>query len=130
MEINIETTKREDIIDITNQVEKIINENANENSKACLVYASHATCAIIVNENYDKAVCKDILSFLKKQIPQGIWEHDAIDNNADSHIKASIIGPGQFIPIKDGELQLGRWQGIALAEFDGPRERSIIITII
>ncbi len=130
MEINIETTKREDIIDITNQVEKIINKNANENSKACLVYVSHATCAIIVNENYDKAVCKDILSFLKKQIPQGIWEHDAIDNNADSHIKASIIGPGQFIPIKDSKLQLGRWQGIALAEFDGPRERSIIITII
>ena len=130
MEINIETTKREEIIDITNQVEKIINENANENSKACLVYVSHATCAIIINENYDKAVCKDILSFLKKQIPQGIWEHDAIDNNADSHIKASIIGPGQFIPIKDSKLQLGRWQGIALAEFDGPRERSIIISII
>jgi len=130
MQFTIKTTKREDIIDITNHVGKIINENANENSKACLVYVPHATCAIVINENYDKAVCKDILSFLKKQIPQGIWEHDAIDNNADSHIKASIIGPGQFIPIKDGKLQLGRWQGIALAEFDGPRNRKISVTII
>ena len=82
------------------------------------------------NENFDKAVCKYILSFLKKQIPQGIWEHDAIDNNADSHIKASIIGPGQFIPIENKKLQLGRWQGIALAEFDGPRNREVIITIL
>jgi len=138
MEINIKTTKREDIIDITKEVSeavfKLCEEDkkrvCNKDIKACLVYVSHATCAIIINENYDKAVCKDILSFLKKQIPQGIWEHDAIDNNADSHIKASIIGPGQFIPIKDSKLQLGRWQGIALAEFDGPRERSIIITII
>lgn len=130
MKINIKTTKREDIIDITNQVEKIINENANENSKACLVYVPHATCAIIINENYDKAVCRDILSFLKKQIPSGIWEHNCIDNNADAHIKSSIIGPGQFIPIENKKLQLGRWQGIALAEFDGPKNRTISITII
>ena len=130
MEIYIETTKREEIIDITQQIEKIVNENSNENSKACLVYVPHATCAIIVNENYDKAVCKDILELLKKQIPKGIWEHDAIDNNADSHIKASIIGPGQIVPIENKELKLGRWQGIALAEFDGPRNRRISVTII
>ena len=130
MEINIKTKKREEIVDITTQVKKIVNENANENSKACLIYVPHTTCSIIINENYDKAVCRDILSFLKKQIPQGIWEHNCIDNNADAHIKSSIIGPGQFIPIKDKQLKLGRWQGIALAEFDGPKTREIIIKII
>jgi len=130
MEFTVKTKKREEIIDITKQTEKLVNENANETSKACLVYVPHATCAIIINENYDEAVCRDILNFLKKQIPQGIWEHDKIDNNADAHIKSSIIGPSQLIPIENKKLQLGRWQNIALAEFDGPRERKIIVSII
>lgn len=130
MEFSVKTKKKEEIIDITKQVEKLVDENADEGSKACLVYVRHAACAVIVNENYDEAVCRDILSFLKKQIPSGVWEHDKIDNNADAHIKASIIGPSQVIPVKNRKLQLGRWQGIALAEFDGPKERSIIITII
>lgn len=130
MQFTIKTTKREEIINITKQVEEIVDENADEKSKACLVYVPHATCAIIINENYDEAVCRDILSFLKKQIPEGIWEHDNTDNNADAHIKSSIIGPSQVIPIENKKLQLGRWQGIALAEFDGPKERRVIVNII
>lgn len=130
MEFIIKTSKREEIVDITKEVEKIVDRASDEDSKACLVYVGHATCAIIVNENYDPAVCNDIIKFLKKQISQGIWEHDKIDDNADAHIKASIIGPSQIIPIEAGKLQLGRWQGIALAEFDGPRERKIIVKII
>jgi len=129
MQFTIETNKREEIIDITKQVEDIVKKNGKKGG-ACLVYVPHATCSIIVNENYDEAVCGDILRYLKKQIPSGIWEHDKIDNNGDAHIKASIIGPSQIIPIENGELQLGRWQGIALAEFDGPRERKIIVKII
>jgi len=127
MEFTIRTSKREEIIDITEEVKKIVSES---NGKACLVYVPHATCAVIVNENYDKAVCEDILDFLKKQIPQGVWKHDKIDNNADAHIKASIIGPSQMIPIKNNSLQLGTWQGVALAEFDGPRERKVIVEVI
>ena len=130
MQITLPTQKREQILDITKQVKQIANKESNENSKACLVYVPHATCAIIVNENYDQAVCEDILDFLKQQIPQGKWKHDKIDNNADAHIKASIIGPSQIIPIKNKQLQLGTWQGIALTEFDGPRQRRIIIKII
>lgn len=129
MEFTIKTNQKEEIVDITKEVEKIVNEIVNEKSKACLVYVHHATCAVIVNENYDKAVCRDILAFLKKQIPKGIWEHDRIDNNADAHIKASIIGPSQIIPIEAGKLQLGRWQGIALAEFNGPKERKITVNL-
>jgi len=130
MEFTIKSAKREDIIDITREVGRIVDRVSDADSKACLVYVPHTTCAVLVNENYDKAVCQDILAFLKKQIPSGIWKHDAVDNNADAHIKASIIGCSQLIPIQEGKLQLGKWQGIALAEFDGPRERKVIVKII
>jgi len=127
MEFTISTNKQEELIDITNQVEKLVED---KEGNAVLVYVVHATAGIIVNENYDEAVCDDIIDYLKKSIPAGVWKHGAIDNNADSHIKASIIGPGQVIPLENGKLMLGRWQGIALAEFDGPKQRKIIVKII
>ena len=129
MEIKLDSEKREEIIDLTDKIKEIVLKQG-KTGKACLIYVPHATCSIIVNENYDSAVCLDILSYLKKQIPPGIWEHDKIDNNADSHIKSALLGPGQVIPIEKGELQLGTWQGIALAEFDGPKTRRIIIKIL
>lgn len=153
MEFTVKTTKREEIVDVTEEVKKLVEDESKEKGKegrACLVYVQHATCAIIVNENYDDAVCEDILDYLKQQIPKGKWKHDKIDNqenhrfsspqnpkiiqgfsgNADSHIKASIIGPSQLIPLINGKLGLGRWQGIGLAEFDGPRERKIVVEIL
>ncbi len=130
MEFAINTKKREEIVDITPQIKDIVTRISDENSEACLVYVPHATAAIIVNENYDEAVCEDILNFLKKQIPQGIWKHDKIDGNGDAHIKSSIIGSSQVIPLQNGILQLGQWQNISLAEFDGPRNRKIIVKII
>lgn len=130
MEFTIKTTKREEIVDITREVKKIVSENTVRDSKMCLVYVPHATCSVIINENYDEAVCRDILKFLKKQIPAGIWEHDKVDNNADAHVKAALLGPSQVIPIENSKLQLGRWQGIAVGEFDGPRERKVIIKIV
>jgi len=130
MEFTIKTGKREEIVDITQEIKDIVFRASDEDSKACLVYVPHATCAIIVNENYDKAVCEDILDFLRKQIPDGKWKHDKTDSNGDAHIKAAIIGPSKLIPIQNGKLELGRWQGIALAEFDGPRERKVIVKII
>ncbi len=137
MEFFIQTNKREEIIDITNQVkeavEKLLEQKKKQNkekSSACLVYTTHATAAIIVNENYDEAVCDDILDALRKLFPKGIWKHDKTDGNADAHIKASIIGPSQIIPIENNKLQLGTWQGIALADFDGPRKRRVIVNLL
>lgn len=127
MQFLVKSTKREEIIDITDEVKKLVE---GKDGKACLVYTPHATCSIIINENYDKAVCEDILDYLKQEIPAGKWKHDKIDNNADSHIKASIIGPGQVIPIENNKLSLGRWQGCGLAEFDGPRERKVIVEVL
>ncbi len=140
-EIKIRTHKREELIDITKEVELILREETRKKEKEkegeaeaieglCNVFVPHATAAIIINENYDPEICNDLLSLLKEKIPKGIWRHDRIDGNADSHLKASILGPGETIPYKNGKLMLGTWQSIMLAELDGPRERRIIITTI
>lgn len=125
-EIKIRSTKREEIIDITKKVEEAV-KGVKEG--VVVLYIPHATAGITINENYDPNVNEDILEFLRKLIPAGKWKHDKVDNNADAHIKSSIIGVSQIIPVKDGKLMLGRWQAISLCEFDGPRERTIIITI-
>ena len=131
MEFLVKTSKREEIVDVTKQVENVVEKSKeSREGKACLVYCPHATCAIIINENYDKNVCEDILEALRNLLPRGKWKHDKIDNNADSHIKSAIIGPSQLIPLEAGKLQLGTWQGIGLAEFDGPRERKVIVKIL
>ncbi|MGD2073004.1 MAG: secondary thiamine-phosphate synthase enzyme YjbQ [Candidatus Thorarchaeota archaeon] len=127
MQFSVKTNKREEIIDITSRVKELVER---KKGKACLVYVPHATCAVIVNENYDQAVCEDILHYLREQIPQGKWKHDNIDNNADSHIKAILLGPSELIPMQNGELQLGQWQGIGLVELDGPRERNVVIEVL
>src|SRR3989338_1931983 len=128
--ISIKTKNKEEIVDITPQVKEIV-QKSKAKEGICLVYAKHATAAIIINENADSGVCEDILTTLKKLVPEhGDYKHNCIDNNAVSHIKSSLIGPGKIIPIKNGNLEFGTWQGIALAEFDGPRERQIVVQII
>ena len=128
-EITISTSKKQQIIDITDKVKAVI-KNSKIKNGICQVYTPHATAAIIINENYDPNVCTDILNALNKLIPQGIWLHDQVDNNAAAHIKSSIIGPSELIPVKNSELQLGKWQDIMLCDFDGPRKRKIYIQII
>ena len=127
--ITVKSSKRNELIDINHEVEDIV---AKSGIKAgiCNIYAPHATCGIIINENYDPNICLDIVDLLKEHIPQGKWRHDKIDNNADAHIKAAIVGASETIPISEGRLVMGRWQSIMLADFDGPRERKIVVTII
>lgn len=128
-EIKVRTDKKQQTIDITNQVKKIVKESKVKEGIAS-VFVPHATAAIIINENYDPNVCIDIINALDKLIPEGIWLHDRIDDNAAAHIKSAIIGCSQTIPIQNHELQLGRWQSIQLIDFDGPRERNIKVTIV
>ncbi|MEM4244961.1 MAG: secondary thiamine-phosphate synthase enzyme YjbQ [Candidatus Nanoarchaeia archaeon] len=123
-EIKIRSTKREELIDITKKVEELI-KGVKEG--VVFLYVPHATAGITINENYDPNVNEDILEFLRNLIPKGRWKHDKIDDNADAHIKSSLIGVNQLIPVKDGKLLLGKWQSISLCEFDGPRERTIIV---
>ncbi len=125
----VKTSKKEEIVDITDKVSEIVNKSSVKKGLCC-IYAKHATAAIVINENYDPAVCEDILTALSKIVPEHAgYKHNCVDNNATAHIKSALIGPGKVIPIADGRLQLGKWQGIALAEFDGPREREIIVEI-
>ena len=121
--------KRMDIVDITKEVSNIVSES-NIKEGICNIYTPHATAAITINENADPNVGVDIQNALQQLVPEGKWLHDRVDGNADAHIKASIIGSSESIPIKDGELLLGTWQDIFLCCFDGPRNRKIIITII
>ena len=109
-EFTIKTSKREEIVDITENIKKVVSESKEaKNGKICFVYVPHASCAVIINENYDKNLCEDIQEALRSTFPRGKWRHDKLDGNADSHIKASIIGPGKFIPLEKCQLKLGRW---------------------
>ncbi|MBW2987618.1 secondary thiamine-phosphate synthase enzyme YjbQ [Candidatus Woesearchaeota archaeon] len=127
-QITVSTSKRQELVDITDDVKKIVKSTSVKNG-VCSIFTPHATAAIMINENHDPKVCQDIIDCLNKLIPAGKWKHDRIDNNADSHIKSSIVGCSQTIPIKDSKLMLGVWQAIMLADFDGPRERTIFVNI-
>jgi secondary thiamine-phosphate synthase enzyme len=128
-EYKINTTKKHSLIDITAHLEDALKKSKIKNG-LLIAYVKHATAAIIINENYDPNICDDFLDCLGKIVPSGVWKHDRIDGNGDGHIKAAICGPSESIPIKDGKLMLGRWQSPMLACFDGPRERTILITIL
>lgn len=137
MEIVINTKKKEEIIDITDKVKEIISDLirkeekivCNKKTRACLVSGKHTTCAIWLNEVNEPNLCSDLLDFLGKTI-QGRWKHKCDRDNADAHIKSSLIGLQKILPIENGKLNLGTWQRIALIEFDGPRERKIDVEII
>lgn len=128
--IQIRTSKKEELIDITEKIKKIVKESKIQEG-ICNVYARHATAAVIINENADPNIQDDILKALNKMIPaHDNYKHDIIDNNAAAHIKATLLGPSETIPIKNNELQLGTWQSVMLVELDGPRpNREIIIAI-
>ena len=126
--ISLETKKRNELIDITDKIQEIVAKNKAKEG-TCLVFVQHATAAVMLFENADPALCDDFIEHMQKTIPQGIWKHNKIDGNGDAHIKSGIVGCSETIPIKDGKLGLGTWQGITLCEFDGPRKRTITVVI-
>ena len=128
-EITVSSNKKQEIMDITKDIKKVI-AGAKVKEGICVVYTTHATAAVIINENWDPNVMLDIIEALDKLIPQGKWKHDKVDGNGAAHIKSAIIGPSETIVIKDGKLVLGRWQDIMLCDFDGPRERKVLVKII
>jgi len=127
----ISTTRSRECIDVTDRVRAIVGEAGVEHG-LCHVTVLHATAAIVVNENDDPNIGADLLSALDRMIPEHAgWLHDRVDNNAAAHIKASILGPAETLPIASGDLLLGTWQGIMLVELDGPRaNRRVAVTII
>lgn len=128
--ITLTTNKREELIDITDAVRKIVTRSAMVNG-IVHVYAQGATAAMMIQENWDDSVQLDVVTLLRKLIPSGVWLHDAQDDNGDAHLKAGLVGPSETIPVIDGQLGLSRWQNIFFCEFDGPRsERHVVCTLI
>ena len=128
--IRLSTRQREELVDITERVHTVVKQSGIRNGLVS-VYAQGATAAIMIQENWDESVQTDVVHFLQKLIPKGIWLHDAQDGNGDSHLKAGLIGPSESIPLLDGQLGLSQWQNIFFCEFDGPRpERKIVCTIL
>ena len=128
--IQIPTPAHNGLFDITPQVEAIVAETKVKTGLVN-VYVQGATAGIMIQENWDQSVQTDVINLLKKLIPAGVWEHDAQDNNGDSHLKAGMVGPQETIPIVDGKMGLSTWQNIFLCEFDGPRnQRNIMVTVL
>ena len=118
-------------IEITDEVRSIVHSSGVRRG-LCHVMALHATAAIIVNENDDPNIGVDLLKAIDRAIPDHAgYLHDRIDNNAQAHIKAAILGPSELIPVADGDLLLGTWQGLMLIELDGPRStRRVAVSLI
>ncbi len=128
--ITFSTNSREEIVDITAQVQAIVSAHGRD-FELCALYALGATAAIMIQENWDPNIRTDVLSCLRTIAPAGQWLHDRIDGNGDAHMKAGLVGPSEIIPVQNGQLLLSTWQNIFFCEFDGPRtSRKVIITLI
>ncbi|MFH1351383.1 MAG: secondary thiamine-phosphate synthase enzyme YjbQ [Pseudomonadota bacterium] len=125
--INVRTRSRIEMVDITSSVQKEIS-NPENTEGICVVYVPHTTAGITINEGADPAVCLDILNKLNELVPPNAgYRH--MEGNADSHIKASLMGSSVSVPVENGRLVLGTWQKIFFCEFDGPRSRRVYISM-
>jgi len=127
--IKVQSNKREEMIEITSEAENFLRESE-EKEGVCVLFTQHTTCGLTINENADPDVKSDMLLFLKNLIPQYYEGFRHFEHNSDAHIKSSFVGSSVTVPFENGKLLLGRWQGIYLCEFDGARERKILIKII
>jgi secondary thiamine-phosphate synthase enzyme len=123
IELTVTTSSREESIDITGQVREAVRRTGVE-SGLCTVFCPHTTAGLTINERADPAVADDIRRALDDLVPDDrAWAH--AEGNAPAHVKASIVGGSTQVLIRDGDVALGRWQGIFLCEFDGPRQRTM-----
>jgi secondary thiamine-phosphate synthase enzyme len=128
-EITLRTERRTQLVDITQQVQDALRDT--NGAAAALVYVPHTTAGVTINEGADPAVARDLEAALERVVNDDWpWKHveDPDGPNAPSHIRASLMSPQILVPLNDGELALGRWQGIFFCEFDGPRERKVYVT--
>ncbi|WP_456482849.1 secondary thiamine-phosphate synthase enzyme YjbQ [Methanopyrus kandleri] len=128
-ELRIKSERRVQVIDVTDQVREKVRESGVEEGIAH-VYSWHTTAAVIVNEP-ESGLLRDIVNKLEELVPRGAgYEHDRIDNNADAHLRALLLGSSVTIPVSDGDLVLGTWQSVLFVELDGPRSRRLLVTVV
>jgi secondary thiamine-phosphate synthase enzyme len=126
--IKVRSHQREELVEFTDQVQDELKKSG-EQEGICFLYVQHTTAGLTVNENADPDVPRDMLHLLRTLIPQHGMGFLHGEENSDAHIKASLAGSSVSVPFKDGQLLLGRWQGIFLCEFDGGRERQVIMMV-
>ena len=128
-EFQVRTSARNQFVEITDEVRQAVTSSG-IHAGFCVVYCPHTTAAITVNENADPDVVHDMRLYLNRTIPkeQPGFRHG--EGNSDSHIKASLVGPSVTLVINDGDVVLGRWQGIYFCEFDGPRSRTVMVQTV
>ena len=131
-QIRVRTERRTQLIDITSDVQAAL-EGANGASAAALVFVPHTTAGVTINEHADPMVARDVEMALERIVPEDWgWQHvEEGEENAPTHIRASFMGPSVLVPLADdGTMALGTWQGIFFCEFDGPRERSVHVSVL
>jgi secondary thiamine-phosphate synthase enzyme len=129
-EVRVRTARRSHVVDITADVRGAVED---ERGSAVLVYVPHTTAGVTINEHADPAVGRDLEAALERMVDDGWpWQHvEEGEENAPTHVRAALMGPSVLIPLRDdGSLALGTWQGIFFCEFDGPRERSVHLSIL
>ena len=127
-ELKVRSRFREEMIDITEEIEKFVREEELRNGFVVL-YVPHTTAGLVINEGFDPDVSRDLIEMLKRLIPKdGNYRH--AEGNSDAHIKSAILGESKIIPVKDGRLLLGTWQRVFFFEGDGPRNRRVILGAI
>jgi secondary thiamine-phosphate synthase enzyme len=124
--LKVRSHQREELVEFTEEVQSKLNESG-EKEGVVVLFVQHTTAGLTVNENADPDVPRDMLHLLRTLIPQHGMGFRHGEENSDAHIKASLVGSSVTVPFKDGKLLLGRWQGIFLCEFDGGRERKVIM---
>ena len=126
----IETTAPKQHHDITDAVREVVRRSGLE-AGLCHVMVLHSTAAVVVNETDDPNIGTDVSAALDRVVREHAgWLHDRIDDNAHAHIKATLLGPSELVPVRDGDLVLGTWQRIILMEFDGPRKRQVHVQLL
>jgi secondary thiamine-phosphate synthase enzyme len=127
-EIGLRTERRTQLVDITRKVEEAL--DAADGASAALVYVPHTTAGVTINEHADPAVARDLERAMERMVGDDWgWQHiEAGEENAPSHVRASLAGPQVLVPLENGRLALGTWQGIFFCEFDGPRSRKVYVT--
>ena len=129
-EISLRTERRTQLLEITPQVEDAL--NGADGAAAALVSVPHTTAGVTINEDIDPVLANDLEAAMEKIVEDGwSWRHDDADGpNAPSHMRASLMSPEVLVPLQEGKLALGRYQGIFFCEFDGPRERKVYVTAL
>ena len=127
--LKVRSRGREELVEFTSEVRRVLGESGAREG-VCVLFSRHTTAGLTVNENADPDVPSDMLHALRTLIPQHGMGFRHGEENSDAHIKTTLVGASVTVPFADGELLLGRWQGIFLCEFDGPREREVIIQVL